>query len=57
MKSKQVGFVLMALIAIGVAGILYRVISSGGTDFRMEGLMPITQDVIDRIEISKSDPI
>ncbi|HIC49573.1 MAG TPA: DUF4340 domain-containing protein [Dehalococcoidia bacterium] len=54
MKSKQVGFVLMALIAIGVAGILYRVISSGGTDFRMEGLMPISQDVIDRIEISKS---
>ena len=54
MKSKQVGFVLMALIAIGVAGILYRVISSGGTDFTMQGLMPITPDVIDRIEISAS---
>ena len=54
MKSKQVGFVLMALIAIGVAGILYRGISSGGTDFTMQGLMPITPDVIDRIEISAS---
>ena len=54
MKSRQVGFVLMALIAIGVAGILFRVISSGGNDFTMEGLMPITPDVIDRIEISKS---
>ena len=45
----------MALIAIGVVGILFRVISSGGDDFTMEGLMPITQDVIDRIEISNSD--
>ena len=27
MKSRQLGFVLMALIAVGVAGLLFRVIA------------------------------
>ena len=55
MKSRQVGFVLMALILIGVLGIAIRLISSGQDDFVMEGLMPITQDVITRIEVTKGE--
>ena len=46
MKSKQVGFVLMALILIGITGMGIKLISSDGDDFVMEGLMPITRDVI-----------
>ncbi|MEC8890249.1 MAG: DUF4340 domain-containing protein [Chloroflexota bacterium] len=55
MKSRQVGFVLMALILIGVLGIAIRLISSGQDDFVMEGLMPITQDVITRIEVTRGE--
>ena len=53
MKSKQVGFVLMALILIGITGMGIKLISSDGDDFVMEGLMPITRDVITRVEISR----
>lgn len=53
MKSRQVGFVLMALILIGILGIAMRLISSGQDDFVMEGLMPITQDIITKIEVTR----
>jgi len=53
MKSRQVGFVLMALILIGIIGIGIKLISSDGDEFVMEGLMPITKDVVTRVEISR----
>ena len=53
MKSRQVGFVLMALILIGIIGMGLKLISSDGDEFVMEGLMPITKDVITRVEISR----
>ena len=53
MKSRQVGFVLMALILIGVIGMAGRLLSAGDDDFVMEGLMPITSDVITKVTVEK----
>ena len=53
MKSRQVGFVLMTLILIGIIGMGLKLLSADGDEFVMEGLMPITKDVITRVEISR----
>jgi hypothetical protein len=53
-KGRQVGFVLIALIAIGVAGLIGRVVSSDSDQIILSGLLPLAQDVVDRMEI-KSD--
>lgn len=52
MKSKQVGYLLMALIALGVIGIVVRLISAGGNELVLEGILPISPDVIDRVTIT-----
>jgi len=54
MKSKQVGYVLIALIVIGVAGILLRLIAAGSSELMLEGILPISPDVIDKVTISSS---
>jgi len=51
-KSRQVGYVLMALIALGVIGIVLRLISAGGNELVLEGILPISPDVIDRVTIT-----
>lgn len=55
MKSRQVGFVLMALIVVGLAGIIVRVVSSGSDKLMLEGLLPLTSDVIERVVLSAPD--
>ena len=55
MKGKQVGYVLIALIIIGILGIGIRIISSDSDDFNMRGLLPITSDVIDRVSIDSNN--
>lgn len=52
MKSKQVGYVLIALIAIGLAGIAARLISAGSSELTLEGILPVSPDVIDRVTIT-----
>ena len=52
MKGKQVGYVLSALIIIGILGIGVRLISTDSNDFNMSGLLPITSDVIDTVKIN-----
>ena len=54
MKGKQVAYVLIALIIIGILGIGIRIISSDSDDFNMSGLLPITSDVIDRVSIDSN---
>ena len=41
MKSRQVGYVLIALIVIGISGLLYRVVLGGTDEFILEGMLPI----------------
>ena len=52
MESKQVGYVLIALIAIGVAGIVLRLIAAGSSELTLEGILPVSPDVIDRVTIA-----
>lgn len=51
MKSRQVGLVLAALIVIGIAGLVIRLISAEPEEEVLAGLLPITQDVVTRITV------
>ena len=55
MKSRQVGFVLIALIAVGVLGMVFRVVSAEPEEETLSGLLPITPDVIDQVVISSGE--
>ena len=49
MKSRQLGYVLTALIAVGLIGIVFRVIASGGDAIVLEGLVQVGPQASDRI--------
>ena len=55
MKGRQVRFVLMALIAVGIAGLIVRAVSSGSDELVLSGLLPISPDVVTRVEIRSPD--
>ena len=55
MKSRQVGYVLMALIAIGIAGLIARAVTSGPEELVLSGILPLAEDVIDRVTIESED--
>ena len=52
MGSKQVGYVLIALIVIGIAGLVVRLIAAGSSELTLEGILPVSPDVIDRVTIT-----
>ncbi len=49
MKSRQVGFVLMALIAVGIAGLVFRVVAAGSDEVILEGLVQVSSQASDRV--------
>ena len=49
MKSRQVGFVLMALIVVGIAGLLFRVFAAGSDEEILEGLVQVSSQASDRV--------
>ena len=51
MKSRQVGLVLIALIAIGIAGLIARAVSSGSDELVLSGLLPLSPDVVDSVSL------
>ena len=55
MKSRQVGYVLIALIVIGIAGLFYRIVIGGTDEFILEGLLPISEDIINQVDIKTND--
>ena len=55
MKSRQVGYVLIALILLGVGGLIARIITDSSNQYVMKGLMPISGDVIDKVQITEGD--
>ena len=57
MKSRQVGFVLITLIILGVSAIALRLFSTSSDQIVIKGLLPISQDVIDRVEIQKQQDV
>ena len=52
MRGRQVVIVLVALIAVGMAGLIVRVASSSSDERVLSGLLPLAQDVVDRVTIS-----
>ena len=55
MKSRQLGFVLMALIAVGVAGLIFRVFSAGSDEIVLEGLVQVSSQASDRVLVAGDD--
>ena len=55
MKSRQVGYVLMAMIALGVIALIARIVTSSPNELVLSGLLPITTDVVDGIIIESAD--
>ena len=55
MKSRQVGYVLMAMIALGIAALIGRVVTSSPDELVLSGLLPITTDVVDGVIIESPD--
>lgn len=49
MKSRQVGFVLMALIIVGIAGLVFRLFTSGSDEIILEGLIQVSSQASDRV--------
>ncbi len=50
MSGKYVGFVLAAIIALGIAGIAFRLLSTEGEGIRrLGGVSPLAPEVIDRV--------
>ena len=49
MKSRQVGFVLMALIAVGIAGLVFRIVAGGSDEVILEGLIGVGPQASDRV--------
>ena len=57
MKSRQVGYVLIALIVIGLAGLIYRIILGGSDEFVLEGMLPINEQIISQVDITTNDGV
>jgi hypothetical protein len=55
MKSKQLGYVLMALIAVGIAGLVFRVVDRTGPENTLAGLVQVSPQASDKIEISSDE--
>lgn len=55
MKSKQVGYVLMALIAVGIAGLIIRVVARTGPEETLAGLVQVSAMASDKIIITDGD--
>ena len=55
MKSSQLGFVLAAVIAIGLAGLIIRIASSGSDELVLSGLVPLDQAVNDMVTIEADE--
>ncbi len=46
------GLVLVALIIIGLAGLIIRLVSTDADELTLDGILPVTPDVIDKVTIS-----
>jgi hypothetical protein len=55
MKSRQLGFVLMALIAVGVAGLIFRIFAAGSDEIVLEGLVQVSPQASDRVLVAGGD--
>ena len=55
MKSQQVGYVLMALIAVGLAGLIFRIVAAGSDEITLRGLVQVSSEASDKVLIRDQD--
>jgi len=55
MKSRQVGYVLIALIVIGLSGLVYRIVLGGTDEFILDGMLPINPEIVNQVDITTND--
>lgn len=55
MNSRQVGYVLIALIVLGIAMAVFKLASAGTADSSLSGLLPIAPDVVDQVVLKSKD--
>ena len=55
MKGKQVGYVLIVLIALGVAGLVWRLISSETQQPVLTGVSLLSEEVVDKVVMSDNE--
>ena len=55
MSGRQVGLVLIAVIAIGIAGLVFRVVSAGSQLPVLTGITPLTPGAVDRIVMENDE--
>ena len=55
MKIRQVKFVLIALISVGLIGMVIRIASSSSSDLILSGLLPISPEVITKVTLESSE--
>lgn len=55
MKGREVGYVLLALIILGVAGVIVKLVTTGNNDQTLTGLLPLHSDVIDEVTIRTTE--
>ena len=55
MKGREVGYVLLALIILGVAGVIVKLVTTGNNNETLTGLLPLHSDVIDSITIRTTE--
>lgn len=51
MKTQQLGYVLMVLIAVGVIGLIFRIFAAGSDEVTLQGLVPVSQESTEEILI------
>lgn len=51
MKGQQVGYVLMALIAVGLVGLIFRIVAAGSDEITLKGLVQVSNEASDTILI------
>jgi hypothetical protein len=54
-KSQQVGYVLTALILVGVVGLIFRIVAAGSDEITLRGLVQISSEASDKIVIRDQD--
>ena len=55
MKSQQVGYVLMALIVVGLVGLIFRIVAAGSDEITLRGLVQVSSEASDKVVIRDQD--
>lgn len=55
MGGKQVGFVFVALVVLGIAALVFRFVSAEPDEILLEGVAPLTEETLDKVVIRNNE--